>query len=42
MQASDAPASIRFGTFELDVRSRELREGARRIRLQERPFESSA
>lgn len=39
MQASDAPASIRFGTFELDVRSRELREGARRIRLQEQPFE---
>jgi TolB-like protein/tetratricopeptide (TPR) repeat protein len=31
--------SFRFATFELDVRSRELRSGTRRIRLQEQPFE---
>ena len=33
-----APA-IRFGSFELDVRSRELRNGGSRIRLQDQPFE---
>ena len=31
--------AIRFGSFELDVRSRELRKGATRIRLQDQPFE---
>src|SRR5688500_9342196 len=30
---------LRFGTFELDVRSRELRKGGTRIRLQDQPFE---
>lgn len=30
---------FRFGPFELDPRSRELRDGARRHRLQEQPFE---
>lgn len=30
---------LRFGSFELDVRSRELRTGARSVRLQEQPFE---
>jgi TolB-like protein/Tfp pilus assembly protein PilF len=30
---------LRFASFELDCRSRELREGARRIRLQDQPFE---
>ena len=30
---------LRFASFELDSRSRELREGARRVRLQEQPFE---
>ena len=30
---------VRFASFELDVRARELREGARRVRLQEQPFE---
>jgi TolB-like protein/DNA-binding winged helix-turn-helix (wHTH) protein len=30
---------LRFGAFELDVRSRELRKGATRVRLQEQPFE---
>jgi len=31
--------SVRFATFELDVRSRELRQGGNLIRLQEQPFE---
>jgi TolB-like protein/tetratricopeptide (TPR) repeat protein len=31
--------AIRFGHFELDVRSRELRKGDARIRLQDQPFE---
>ena len=30
---------MRFGSFELDRRSRELRKGSSRIRLQEQPFE---
>ena len=30
---------LRFGSFELDRRSRELRKGASRVRLQEQPFE---
>jgi TolB-like protein/Tfp pilus assembly protein PilF len=33
------PTVLRFGAFELDVRSRELRRGAARIRLQTQPFE---
>src|SRR5688500_12114332 len=34
---TDAP--LRFGSFELDVRSRELRTGDKSVRLQEQPFE---
>jgi DNA-binding winged helix-turn-helix (wHTH) protein len=30
---------FRFGAFELDPRSRELRDGVRRQRIQEQPFE---
>ena len=30
---------FRFATFELDCRSRELRDGARRVRLQDQPYE---
>jgi TolB-like protein/Tfp pilus assembly protein PilF len=30
---------LRFASFELDCRSRELREGTRRVRLQDQPFE---
>src|SRR5262245_30861751 len=30
---------VRFGPFELECASRELREGARRVRLQDQPFE---
>jgi TolB-like protein/DNA-binding winged helix-turn-helix (wHTH) protein/Flp pilus assembly protein TadD len=35
----DAHRLLRFESFELDVRSRELRKGKQRIRLQEQPFE---
>src|SRR5204862_5592286 len=35
----DAERLLRFESFELDVRSRELRKGKERIRLQEQPFE---
>src|SRR5436189_235155 len=35
----DAERLLRFESFELDVRSRELRKGNNRIRLQEQPFE---
>src|SRR3954464_1283766 len=35
----DAERLLRFESFELDVRSRELRNGKNRIRLQEQPFE---
>jgi TolB-like protein/Tfp pilus assembly protein PilF len=35
----DADGTLRFGSFELDVRSRELRTGAGTVRLQEQPFE---
>ena len=31
--------SVRFASFELDVRSRELRHGTNRVRLQDQPFE---
>jgi TolB-like protein/Tfp pilus assembly protein PilF len=37
--ATDADQPLRFGSFELDLRSRELHNGATRIRLQEQPFE---
>jgi len=39
----EAPGSekrfLRFGSFELDLRARELRNGSTRVRLQEQPFE---
>src|SRR4029453_16331391 len=35
----DAERLLRFESFELDVRSRELRQGGNLIRLQEQPFE---
>src|SRR6185295_10232410 len=35
----DAERLLRFESFELDVRSRELRKGKNRIRLQVQPFE---
>ena len=35
----DADGTLRFGSFELDVRSRELRTGQGTVRLQEQPFE---
>ena len=36
---TDVERPLRFGSFELDRRSRELRKGASRVRLQEQPFE---
>src|SRR5687768_8146767 len=35
----DTDGTVRFGSFALDVRSRELRTGGGRVRLQEQPFE---
>ena len=36
----EQPSSVkRFGTFEVDLRARELRKGGIRIRLQDQPFE---
>jgi TolB-like protein/Tfp pilus assembly protein PilF len=36
----ERPSSVkRFGTFEVDLRARELRKGGIRIRLQDQPFE---
>ena len=35
----DTEHVLRFGAFELDVRSRELRTGTKSVRLQEQPFE---
>jgi TolB-like protein/DNA-binding winged helix-turn-helix (wHTH) protein len=37
--STGTPRPLRFATFELDVRSRELRQGERRIPLQEQPFQ---
>jgi TolB-like protein/lipoprotein NlpI len=34
-----AASPLRFGSFELDMQSRELRKGATSVRLQEQPFE---
>jgi TolB-like protein/Tfp pilus assembly protein PilF len=40
MEGSARPDSpLRFGSFELDVQSRELRRGATSVRLQDQPFE---
>jgi len=36
---TDVERPMRFGSFELDRRSRELRKGASCVRLQEQPFE---
>ena len=38
MESTDA-RTVKFGSFELDVRLRELRTGSTRVRLQEQPFE---
>ncbi len=34
----EPPAVLRFATFEVDVRSGELRKQGKRIKLQEQPF----
>jgi TolB-like protein/Tfp pilus assembly protein PilF len=38
MESTDA-RTLKFGSFELDVRLRELRTGSTRVRLQDQPFE---
>src|SRR4051794_37271480 len=38
-QARDAPGRLRFGVFEADLRTGELRKRGVRIRLQEQPFQ---
>src|SRR5687768_8546401 len=38
MESTEA-RTLKFGSFELDVRLRELRTGSTRVRLQEQPFE---
>src|SRR6516165_2948215 len=36
--ASASPSVVRFGEYELDLRTAELRKRSQRIRLQEQPF----
>src|SRR6266542_2118102 len=38
-QARDVPGRLRFGIFEADLRTGELRKRGARIRLQEQPFQ---
>lgn len=38
-RSADPTLSVRFGSFELDLRGGELRKEGRRIRLQEQPFQ---
>src|SRR5258705_12289513 len=38
-EAQHVPAKVRFGVFELDLRTGELRKHGLRIRLQEQPFQ---
>jgi DNA-binding winged helix-turn-helix (wHTH) protein len=37
--ARDGPVGVRFGVFELDLRTGELRKRGLRVRLQEQPFQ---
>jgi DNA-binding winged helix-turn-helix (wHTH) protein len=39
MSAEPIPAVVRFGDFELDLRSRELRRGRLRLNLETKPFQ---
>ena len=39
MESTETPRTLKFGSFELDIRLRELRTGSTRMRLQEQPFE---
>ena len=38
VMAGSSPAIVRFGVFELDVRTRELRKGGLKVRLPDQPF----
>lgn len=42
MHSRESVDHFRFGVFELDLRARELRQQGRRIKLQEKPFETLA
>lgn len=39
MESAASPRTVRFPPFELDTHSGELREGAKRVRLQDQPFQ---
>jgi len=39
MASKTAPLAVRFGTFEVDFESRELRKRGLRVRLEEKPFQ---
>src|SRR5258707_9634540 len=39
MQASDPPRCLRFGVFEVDLRTGQLTKSGLRLRLQEQPFQ---
>ncbi len=39
MASKTAPPAVRFGTFEVDFESRELRKRGLRVRLEEKPFQ---
>lgn len=39
IKANQQPSHLRFGVFELDLSSGELRKGGTRVRLQEKPFQ---
>jgi TolB-like protein/Flp pilus assembly protein TadD len=39
MESKTAPPAVRFGTFEVDFESRELRKRGLRLRLEEKPFQ---
>src|SRR5712672_1105914 len=39
MSANSASSIVRFGTFELDLQTGELRHGGQKVRLQEQPFQ---
>ena len=39
MRSENGTCSVRFGTFELDLRAGELRRNGSKVRLQEQPFQ---
>jgi DNA-binding winged helix-turn-helix (wHTH) protein len=39
MESADRPRIIRFGVFEVDLRSDELFKGGHKVKIQEQPFQ---